>query len=75
MINYGSFYYWLEIVEEIKLEEQILKINVETYFMNYELKYLDYIEQNIKELKRLYPVRQQYFISAFMMCHMTSHLQ
>jgi len=65
MINYEYFQYWQETIENITLLGDLIKENIEIYQRTQDIQYIEYIQENIKEIIRLIPLKKEYYDKAF----------
>ena len=53
MINYEYLKYWKQEIEEIRLTKNLIKTNLIAYFKTKDIKYLEYLKNNIEDLQKL----------------------
>ena len=65
MINYEYLKYWEQKMEEIRLTENLIKMNLIEYFKTKDIDYLEYIKNNIEDLQKLREKAKEYYSKAF----------
>ena len=57
--------YWKETKKNIELLEKLLIENLYDYFTTREIEHLEYITENVKEIQRLEPLKEEYYKKIF----------
>ena len=65
MINYVYLEYWKMDMKNIQLIEKLMKTNLEEYMRTKDIKYIEYLNENIEELIRLKQTTKEYYEKAF----------
>ena len=65
MINYEYLSYLQGIIESMKLLENLMKDNINTYLKTQDIKYIEYLLNNIDEILKLIPLQKEYYYKAF----------
>ena len=61
MINYAYLQYWKMDIKNIKLIEKLMKINLEEYMRTKDIKYIEFLNENMQKLLKLKQTTTKYY--------------